>query len=144
VFVEINNKKEANLGMPLPRGTVRVYKQDRDGSIQFIGEDTVEHTPMDEKIRIRTGEAFDVVAERKQTEWKKLASDTYEAAFEILLRNHKDEDVTVKVVEPVPGDWNMISSSHDFKKGDAFTAEFNIPVPKNKETKLAYRVRMRY
>jgi len=121
-----------------------VYKQDSDGSLQFVGEDAIDHTPKDEKVRVKLGEAFDVVGSRKQTDWKKIASDTYEAAFEISLRNHKKEDVTVKVVEPVPGDWTMLSSSHPWKKGDAFAAEFTIPVPKDKETKLTYRVRMRY
>ncbi len=144
VFIEIANKKDHHLGFPLPKGTVRVYKKDGDGSLQFIGEDTIDHTPKDEKIRIKLGDAFDVVGSRKQTDWKKLARDTYEAAFEISLRNHKKEDVTVKVVEPVPGDWTMVSSSHEFKKTEAHLAEFNIPVPKDKEVKLTYRVRMRY
>ena len=144
VFVEIQNKKENNLGIPLPKGTVRVYKADKEGSLQFVGEDSIDHTPRDEKVRIKLGDAFDVVGSRKQTDWKKIAYDTYEAAFEISLRNHKKEDVVVKVIEPIPGDWAMLSSSHEYKKAEAFTAEFNIPVPKDKEVKLTYRVRMRY
>jgi hypothetical protein len=144
VFVRIENRKENNLGMSLPKGLVRVYKNDTGGSLQFVGEDSIDHTPKDEKIRIKLGEAFDVVGGRKQTDWKKIAYDTYEAAFEISLRNHKKEDVTVKVVEPIPGDWKMLVNSHDFIKTEAFTAEFNIPVPKDKEVKLTYRVRMRF
>lgn len=144
VFIEIRNKKENNLGMPLPKGTVRVYKSDPEGSLQFVGEDSLDHTPKDEKVRIKLGDAFDVIGSRKQTDWKKIASDTYEAGFEISLRNHKKEDVIVKVVEPIPGDWTMINSSHEFKKSEAFTAEFNIPVPKDKEIKLTYKVRMRF
>lgn len=144
VFIEIENKKDHNLGIPLPKGTVRVYKQDSEGSLQFVGEDSIDHTPKDEKVRVKLGDAFDVVGSRKQTDWKKIASDTYEASFEISLRNHKKEDVVVKVIEPIPGDWTMISSSHDYKKAEAFTAEFNIPVPKDKESKLTYRVRMRF
>lgn len=85
-----------------------------------------------------------MVGSRKQTDWKKIASDTYEASFEISLRNHKKEDVAVKVIEPVPGDCKMLSSSHKYKKTEAFTAEFNIHVPKDKETKFTYRVRMRF
>lgn len=85
-----------------------------------------------------------MVGTRKQMDWKKIAYDTYEASFEISLRNHKKEDIVVKVIEPIPGDWTMLSSSHDYKKTDAFTAEFNIPVAADKETKLTYRVRMRY
>jgi hypothetical protein len=144
VFVEIENKKEHNLGIPLPKGTIRVYKHDKEQSLQFVGEDSIDHTPKDEKIRIKLGDAFDVVGSRKQTDWKKIASDTYEAAFEISLRNHKKEDVVVKVVEPIPGDWTMLSSSHKHEKTEAFTAEFNVAVPKDKETKITYRVRMRF
>jgi len=144
VFVEMQNRKKHNLGMPLPKGTVRVYKQDSEGSLQFIGEDSIDHTPKDEKIRVKLGDAFDVVATRKQMDWKKIASDTYEASFEISLRNHKTEDVVVRVIEPIPGDWTMLSSSHEYKKTAAFTAEFNIPVLKDEEVKLTYRVRMRY
>jgi len=144
VFIEIENKKDHHLGIPLPKGTVRVYKQDSEGSLQFVGEDSIDHTPKDEKVRVRLGDAFDVVGSRKQTDWKKIASDTYEAAFEISLRNHKKEDVVVKVIEPIPGDWTMLGSSHEYKKAEAFTAEFNIPVPKDKESKLTYRVRMRF
>ena len=144
VYVEIANRKEDNLGIPLPKGTVRVYKKDSEGSLQFVGEDSIDHTPKDEKVRVKLGDAFDVVGSRKQTDWKKIAYDTYEAAFEISLRNHKKEDVVVRVVEPIPGDWKMISSSHGHKKTEAFTAEFSIAVPKDKETKLTYRVRMRF
>ena len=144
VFVEIDNKKENNLGIPLPKGTIRVYKNDKAGSLQFVGEDSIDHTPKDEKIRIKLGDAFDVVGSRKQTNWRKIAYDTYEASFEISLRNHKKEDVTVRVIEPIPGDWEMRGSSHKHIKTEAFTAEFNIDVPKDKETKLNYTVRMRF
>jgi len=144
VFVEIANKKKHNLGIPLPKGTIRVYKHDKEGSLQFIGEDSIDHTPKDEKVRIKLGDAFDVVGSRKQTNWKKIAYDTYEASLEISLRNHKKEDVIVKVIEPIPGDWNILSSSHEYKKSEAFTAEFDISVPKDKETKLTYKVRMRF
>ncbi len=144
VYVEVQNKKENNLGIPLPKGTVRVYKSDSGGSLQFIGEDSIDHTPKDEKIRIKLGDAFDVVGARKQTDWKKIAYDTYEAAFEISLRNHKKEDVVVRVVEPIPGDWQILESSHEYKKAEAFTAEFSVPVAKDSEVKLTYRVRMRY
>ena len=144
VFVEIQNKKENNLGIPLPKGTVRVYKQDNEGDLQFVGEDSIDHTPKDEKIRIKLGDAFDVVGSRQQSDWKKVAYDTYEAAYEISIRNHKKEDVVVKVVEPIPGDWQILNASHDYKKTEAFSAEFNIPVPRDQEVKLTYRVRMRY
>ena len=144
VIVELQNKKENNLGIPLPKGVVRVYKQDAEGSLQFVGEDSIDHTPKDEKIRIKLGNAFNVVGSRKQTDWKKLTADTYEAAFEISVRNHKKEDVVVKVVEPIPGAWTMLSSSHEYKKTDAHMAEFTLTVPKDKEAKLIYSVKMRF
>ncbi|UCD34950.1 MAG: DUF4139 domain-containing protein, partial [Nitrospiraceae bacterium] len=144
VYVEIENRIENNLGMPIPKGIVRVYKHDREGSLQFVGEDSVGHTPKDETIRVRLGEAFDVKGSRVQTGWSKLARDTYEAEFEISLRNHKEEDVEVRVIEPVPGDWTVISSSHEYKKADAFTAEFPVTVPEGGEVKIKYKVRMRF
>jgi hypothetical protein len=144
VFVEIENREKNHLGIPLPKGTVRVYKHDSSGNLQFVGEDSIDHTPKDEKVRIKLGDAFDIVGTRKQSDWKKIAYDTYEAAFEISLRNHKKEDVIVKVVEPIPGDWKMLSASHEFTKSEAFTAEFEVPVQKDGETKVTYRVRMRY
>jgi hypothetical protein len=144
VIVELQNKKESNLGFPLPKGVVRVFKQDAEGSLQFVGEDSVDHTPKDEKIRIKMGNAFDVVGSRKQADWKKLAADTYEAAFEIAVRNLKKEDVVVKVVEPIPGAWTMLSSSHEYKKTEAHMAEFMLTVPKEREVKMTYSVKMRF
>ncbi len=144
VFIEIQNRVDNNLGIPLPKGTVRVYKRDRDGSLQFVGEDSIDHTPKDEKFRIMLGEAFDVVGTRKQTDWKKISKNVYEASFEVSLRNHKKEDVTVKVIEPIPGDWTILSSSHEYKKTESSIAEFLIPVPKDQEVKLTYAVRMKY
>jgi len=130
------------MGMPLPKGIVRVYKHDKEGSLQFTGEDTIDHTPKDEKIKLKLGNAFDIAAARKQTDWKKLAYDTYEASFEISLRNHKQEDVTVKVIEPVPGDWTVLAHSHPFIKTSSSQMEFKIPVKKDGETILTYRVKM--
>ncbi len=144
VYVDIANKKENNLGMPLPRGTVRVYKADSDGSLQFMGEDRIDHTPKDEAIKIKMGDAFDIVGQRKQTDWRKLADNLYEAAFEISLRNHKEEAVRVSVIEPMLSDWEILSSSHAHKKTDAHTAQFDLPVAKNGETKLQYRVRYKF
>jgi hypothetical protein len=144
VYVEIANKKEQHLGMPLPKGVVRVYKADADGGLQFIGEDRIDHTPKDETIKIKMGDAFDIVGERKQTDWRKLAHNLYEAAFEITLRNHKEEAVTVIVVEPMLSDWEILNSSHAYKKSDAHTARFEIAVAKDGETKLQYRARYKF
>jgi hypothetical protein len=144
VFIELANKKENNLGMPLPKGTLRVYKHDADGSLQFVGEDQIQHTPKNEKIKVKLGDAFDVVASRKQMSWEKIAKNITEASFEILLRNHKKEDITVKVVERLSGDWKILESSHDVKKIDAASFSFDVPVKKDGESKLVYKARVRY
>jgi hypothetical protein len=144
VFVEITNSQDNHLGMPLPKGTVRAYKRDKDGSLQLIGEDAIDHTPKDEKVRLKLGEAFDLKAERKQTQWEKLASDTYESAYQIVLRNHKKEDVVIRVIEPMPGDWKVLESSYPVIKLDAATMAFDVPVPEDKQSTLSYRVRVRF
>ena len=144
VFIEFENAKTNSMGMPLPKGIVRVYKHDADKSLQFTGEDTIDHTPKDEKVKIKLGEAFDVTATRKQTDWKKIASDSYEAAFEIVLRNHKAENITVRIMEPVPGDWQVLSASHKALKASSSQLEMNVPVPQDGETVVTYRVRMRF
>ncbi|MBM4278518.1 MAG: DUF4139 domain-containing protein [Deltaproteobacteria bacterium] len=144
VFLELENTKKNNLGMPLPKGTIRVYKEDKDGSLQFVGEDRIDHTPKDEKIKIKIGEAFDVVGERVQTEYKHLGWNLYEVAFEVSLRNHKKEDIKVLVEEPIPGDWEMLSNAHSYEKLSANLIRFEVPVAKDKEVKVKYRIRFKY
>jgi len=144
VFLEIENSKKNNLGMPLPKGSVRVYKEDRDGSQQFIGEDKIDHTPKDEKFKIKIGEAFDVVGERVQTDYKRLGDNLFEVAFEVSLRNHKKEDIRVMVEEPIPGDWEMLSNTHPYEKVSAHLIRFEVPVARDKETKVKYRIRFKY
>lgn len=144
VFLELENTKKNNLGIPLPKGTVRVYKEDKDGSLQFIGEDRIDHTPKDEKFKIKIGEAFDVVGERTQTDYKRLGSNLFEVAFEVSLRNHKKEDIKVLVEEPIPGDWEMLSNTHSFEKLSAHLIRFEVPVAKDKEVKVKYRIRFKY
>ena len=144
VFLELENTKKNNLGMPLPKGTVRVYKEDKDGSLQFVGEDRIDHTPKDEKFKIKIGEAFDVVGERIQTDYKRLGSNLFEVAFEVSLRNHKNEDIKVFVEEPIPGDWEMLSKTHPYEKLSAHLIRFEVPVAKDKEVKVKYRIRFKY
>lgn len=144
VLLKFKNEAKNNLGIPLPKGTVRVYQKDSDGSNQFIGEDMIDHTPKDEIIKLSVGKAFDVVAERKQKDFKTISSCVYEMEYEITLRNHKEEDITVKVVEPIGGDWTMLSNSHPYEKDQAFQVIFNVKVLKNGESKLIYRIRTRY
>jgi hypothetical protein len=143
VLLELTNSREHRLGVPLPKGKVRVYKADAGGSQQFIGEDWIDHTPKDERVKIKLGDAFDVVGERTQKEWRKLAANLWEVEWEIVLRNHKPQEQTVTVIEPVPGDWQVLSSTHAFEKPEAHTLRFSIPVPKDGSARLVYRVRIR-
>ena len=144
VFYKLRNDEASALGMPMPAGTVRVYQADSKGGVQFAGEDRIDHTPKDEDLLLRIGTAFDVVCERKQTDYQKIADDVYEMAFQITLRNHKETGITVQVNEPIAGDWRMLSSTHPATKTDAWAAQFTVPVAANSEAVLTYRVRVRW
>ena len=145
VYVQFRNSQQNKLGMPLPAGTIRLYKKDDKGNQQFIGEDRIDHTPKDEDVRVKVGDAFDIVAERKQTDYKVVVSGhLYEYAYEIKIRNHKDGPITVVVNEPIGGDWEMVSSTFEAKKTAAFAAQFNVPVARDGEATLAYRLRVKY
>lgn len=144
VYYQFQNSEASQLGMPLPAGTVRVYLADSKGGVQFIGEDQIHHTPKDEKVRIYTGNAFDVVCERKETDYKKIASNVVEVEYQIALRNHKDTPVTVEVREPVGGDWEVENSNFKWTKLDSTTVGFEIPVAKDGSATLDYRVRVKW
>jgi len=144
VYYRFKNEEKGGLGMPLPAGTVRVYQADSKGNVQFAGEDKINHTPKDETLRIYVGNAFDVVCERKQTDYKKLASNLYEMEYQIALRNHKDGPVTVEVREPVGGDWEIVNANYKWTKLDATTIGFSIPVEKDGTSTLDYRVRVKW
>lgn len=149
VFVEFDNKESARLGMPLPKGVIRVYKKDGAGNAQFVGEDSIDHTPKNEKVRLKLGEAFDVTADKKQTDFKKLPNPTkgttmFESAYEIVLKNAKKEAVTVTVQEPIPADWKIIKSSHAYEKAASNTAVWRIDIPAEGKTTLTYRVQVKY
>ena len=144
VFIKFKNSETNSLGMPLPAGTVRVYQGDSKGRVQFIGEDHIDHTPKDETLSLYIGNAFDVVAERKQTDFQTLGRNAYEMEFQIALRNHKPEPITVLVNEPIGGDWKILESTFKWEKTAAFAARFTVPVPANGESVLKYRVRVRW
>jgi hypothetical protein len=144
VFVEFKNSEQNHLGQPLPKGVVRVYKADQSGAKQFIGEDSIDHTPRDEKIRIKLGEAFDVVGDRKQMKTAQLGSCVTESEWEISLRNHKEAAERVEVREPTSGDWEVVKSSHAARRNDVHSFSFDLDVPARGETKLTYTVRVRY
>jgi hypothetical protein len=141
VFYKFKNEEKAGLGMPLPAGNLRVYQKDSKGGVLFIGEDHIDHTPKDETVTVHIGNAFDVVAERKQTDYKRIDTHVWEMEFEITLRNHKESPITVEVNEPIGGDWEMLSSTYKFNKTAAFAAQFKVPVDKNGTSVLKYRIR---
>ncbi len=144
VFYKFKNDAKSNLGMPLPAGNVRVYQKDSKGGLLFAGEDRIDHTPKDEFVTVHIGNAFDVVAERKQTDYRRIDTHTWEMEYEITLRNHKDTPITVEVNEPIGGDWEMLSSTYKFTKTAAFAAQFQVPVAANGTSVLKYRVRARW
>src|SRR5256885_9126698 len=144
VYLEIKNSQANRLGVPLPKGRVRVYKADTGGSQQVVGEDRGDHTPEDQRVKIKMGEAFDVVGERTQRNFQKIRPRTWEVEWEISLRNHKKDAQTVTVIEPVPGDWQVLQSSHAPEKIEAHTLRFRVDVPKEDTVKLVYRARVRY
>ncbi len=143
VFVEFDNKG-GELGVPLPKGVMRVYKKDSRGNALFVGEDRIDHTAKNEVVRLRLGEAFDVKASRRQTAFRKVADKVYESGFSIELSNAKDAPVTVKVIEPIPGDWEIVSENRSHARGDARSAVWQLAVPAEGKATLEYSVRTRF
>ncbi len=146
VWLRFTNDKASRLGMPLPKGVVRIYKKDDKGNALFIGEDRIAHTPEGLVVRLRMGRAFDITGSRKQTDYVRSGFDrrTYETAHQITLRNAKDKPVTVIVREPIPGDWRMIRASQAHTKFSANLAEWRIKIPAKGKTVLSYRVRVKF
>jgi hypothetical protein len=144
VYYKFKNEEKGGLGIPLPAGNVRVYQKDSKGGLLFVGEDHIDHTPKDEFVTVKIGNAFDIVEERKQTDFKKIADRVFEMEYEITLRNHKDTPVSVQVNEPIGGDWEMLSSTFPANKTAAFAARFDVPVKANGESVLKYRIRVHW
>jgi hypothetical protein len=144
IVVELRNTKENNMGMPLPKGKVRLYKADDRGNLQFLGEDLIDHTPKDELVRLYIGDAFDVVGERKRTDYKQISDRVIEETYEITVRNRKETDADVWIVEHFWGEWQILNNSHPYNKLDARTIEFPAKVERNGAVKVTYTVRMRW
>ena len=144
VYYQFKNEERGGLGMPMPAGTVRVYQADSKGGTQFVGEDRISHTPKDEELNLKIGNAFDVTCERNQVDFEKIAPNVYELEYAITLRNHKTEPVTVDVNEPIGGTWKMVRSSHEWSKSAAWAAGFSVPVAADGTAVLRYRVRVTY
>ncbi|MEW5818684.1 MAG: DUF4139 domain-containing protein [Cyanobacteriota bacterium] len=139
VILELKNSKSNHLGIPLPKGTVRVYKKDNSGDLQFAGEDQIDHTPEDEKIELYIGDAFDIVGERKAIEYKDL-SKAIEVTFEFKIRNHKKQSVEVEIYERVFGDWEITNKSQNYTKKDAHTIVFPVRIAAKGETTVTYTI----
>jgi len=137
VYLTFKNEKENGLGIPLPKGVVRVMQEDSDGSLEFLGEDEIDHTPKDEEIKVLTGHAFDLVGERKVLS-DRTVGRSRRATVQVKLRNHKATPVTITVRERIDHDWRITKTSHQFKKVDAHTVEFEVPVAPNKESVLTF------
>lgn len=146
IFIELANSEKNNLGMPLPAGKIRINKGDDEGSLQFIGEDTLGHTPKDETLTLYVGNAFDVVGERVQTDVRRIADRVIEESYKIKIRNHKRESVTVKAVEHLDRytDWEIVRATAKYEKKDARTVEFPLQISAGKEAILEYTVRYKW
>ena len=144
VFYQFRNEQTSGLGMPMPAGTVRVYQADSHGGVQFVGEDRINHTPKDETLNLKIGHAFDVVCERKQIDFQQISTSVYEFEYEITLRNHKTSAIVVEVNEPIGGTWQMLRSSHQWTKTDAWAAQFPVSVAADGAAVLRYRTRVTY
>jgi hypothetical protein len=143
VMREFVNAETNHLGIALPAGKLRFYRRNDDGQMEFTGENTIDHTPRNEIIRVKTGDSFDLVGERKQTDFKTDRSDKWmDETFEIKLRNRKTEPVEIRLVEHLYrwNNWNITAKSDDFKKTDAQTIEFRVPVKANEEKTVTYTV----
>jgi hypothetical protein len=138
VSVEFNNDEDHGLGMPLPAGTVRAFKKDQSGQSQFIGENRIDHTPRKEDVRLYVGNAFDIKGETTRTDYKDLHNG-YSETYSVKLKNRKkDQDVVVTVEHNIPGDWTVTESSLPYKKKDADTIQFEVPVKADSEVTLTY------
>jgi hypothetical protein len=143
VMEEFKNSDTNHLGIALPKGKLRFYRRDTDGHLEFIGENTIDHTPKDETIRIYTGNAFDVVGERKRTNYHVDSNQRWmDESFEIRVRNHKKESVNVRVVEHLYrwSNWKLAEQSHDSRKKDAQTIEFPVTIAPDGEQVITYTV----
>jgi hypothetical protein len=141
VMREFLNSEANHLGMPLPKGKVRFYRRDTDGRLEFTGEDTIDHTPRDEMIRVFTGSAFDLKGEHKRTNFRSdMGRQTMDEAFEIKLRNHKKEPAEVRVVEHLYRwtTWEIANSSMPYAKTNAQTVEFHVQLQPDEERTIAY------
>lgn len=143
VRVKFVNNEKSHLGMPMPAGKIRLYQRDKAGSVQFLGEDQIGHTPRDEKIELGVGKAFDVKATHKRTSWTKVSKNLVRMSFEIDVRNRKQDGETVYLYEHQTGDWKITSKSQDYVKDDASTAVFEVKLKAGETKTVKYTVEVK-
>jgi hypothetical protein len=146
VYFSFENKG-GELGVPLPGGIVRLYKRDSGGASQFLGSDRIDHTPRNERVRLHVGDAFDVTARKRQTDFHTVGKpprEDYDSSYEIVLRNAKEAPVDVQVIEPLPGEWQIVAESARHVKSSSTTATWTIRVPAGGQATLTYTARTRY
>ncbi len=143
VRLEFQNDAASGLGMPLPEGTVRAFQRDTDGSLELVGEDRIQHTPRGQTVRVSVGGAFDIAAERKQTDFRQVGKGVNEASYEITLTSRRKEGTDVTVIEHAEGDWEILKSTVPHHKKDSRTFEFLIRCEPDKPVTVAYTIRTR-
>ena len=143
VSMVFTNGERDGMGMPLPAGTVRVFTRDTDGNLEFVGEDAIDHTPKNEEVILTLGGAFDLTAERRIAENRRISQRVHEQVIEMELHNRKDEQVTVTAVDHLWGDWEVRDNTHDYEKKNAMTIEIPVTIPADGEVTVTYTVRYR-
>ncbi len=144
IFLTLENSNNTGPGMPLPAGVVRVYKTDSSGEMQFLGEDSIKHTPEGEEMKVAVGSAFDLTVARNQTDFQRISDNVERASYEIKINSSKSEPQNVTVVEHFYGEWEILENSDKYVKTDAFTIEFKVTVPANGTKTIAYTVENRF
>lgn len=144
VKVEFQNDEKSNLGMPLPAGRVRVYQRDKSGSVQLLGEDNIDHTPRNEKVSLNVGRSFDVVGERKRTNFDRLGQNSTRESYTVEVRNRKAVPETVFLIERAWGDWKVTQKSAEFVKLDANAFQFEVKLGPNEVKKVTYTIETRW
>lgn len=144
ITIDFENTEKNNMGMPLPEGIVRVMKKDKDGSLEFVGEDRIKHTPRDEKLTLKVGDAFDILGERVITDSRQMGQRSSQQTIEVTLKNRKDENVSIDIIESLGTNWEIMRNSHPFTKKDANTAVFTVNVKARSEQKVTFTVLYAY
>jgi len=143
VVLEFKNSEDNNMGLPMPKGKVRIYKSDGK-ALEFVGEDLVNHTPKNENLKLKVGDAFDIVVEENNTDYKQISKKVSESTFEVKIRNQKEEDIVVDIERYLGLRWEITDKNFDYEKLNAQSILFKVPVPAGKETILKYTVRYVY